>query len=408
MAVRCIFTASYGSLGSVTRRPPAVELSRLDEATKDLDPPFAAVDLDALNANADGMVARSSKHPIRLASKSIRCRSLLTATGQKPGFAGVMAYSLAEAIWLAEHGAEDVLVAYPSVDRAAWHRLSGDPLLAATISVIVDSIEHLDVIDDVRAATDVELRLCLDIDCSLLVGPAHLGVRRSPLHTPADARAVAAAISHRRGMRLVGLMFYDAQIAGLPDSSPLVRKVKAKSNEELRNRRSAVVEAVGSLAELEIINGGGTGSLHVTGRDDVLTELAAGSGLYGPTLFDRYRDFTPRPAAFFALSVVRRPSTSHATVFGCGYIASGPAGSSRVPRPYWPRGLKLLGAEGAGEVQTPLRGRAATSLRLGDRVWFRHAKAGEFCERFNELHLISNATIVDTVPTYRGEGKNFG
>ena len=150
VAVRCIFTASYGSLGSVTRRPPAVDLSRLDEATKDLDPPFAAVDLDALNANADGMVARSSRHPIRLASKSIRCRSLLHTTGQRPGFAGVMAYSLAEAIWLAEHGVEDVLVAYPSVDRAAWHRLSSDPLLAATISVIVDSIEHLDVIEDVR------------------------------------------------------------------------------------------------------------------------------------------------------------------------------------------------------------------------------------------------------------------
>jgi D-serine deaminase-like pyridoxal phosphate-dependent protein len=392
----------------VTRRPATADLSSLDEATRDLDPPFAAVDLDALSFNADAMVARSGGHPIRLASKSVRCRSLIAEVGQRPGFAGVMAYSLREAIWLAENGTEDILVAYPSVDRAAWHRLSSEPLLAATISVIVDSVQHLDVIDAARAATDVELRLCLDIDCSLHLGPAHLGVRRSPLHSPAEATLVAAAIVRRRGMRLVGVMFYDAQIAGLPDSSPLIRRVKAKSDDDLRSRRAAVVEAVGAHAELEIVNGGGTGSLHVTGRDKVLTELAAGSGLYGPTLFDGYRDFTPRPAAFFALSVVRRPSPSHATLFAGGYIASGPAGSSRVPRPYWPRGLRLLGTEGAGEVQTPVRGRAASSLRVGDRVWLRHAKAGEYCERFDELHLISAGVIVETVPTYRGEGRNFG
>ena len=52
--------------------------------------------------------------------------------------------------------------------------------------------------------------------------------------------------------------------------------------------------------------------------------------------------------------------------------------------------------------------RTAASLRLGERVWFRHAKAGEYCERFNELHLIRRGEVVETVPTYRGEGKNFG
>jgi D-serine deaminase-like pyridoxal phosphate-dependent protein len=319
-----------------------------------------------------------------------------------------MAYSLREAIWLAREGVEDILVAYPSVDRDAWRELSGDPKLAAAIAVIVDSIEHLDLVDAVRTPGDVELRLALDIDCSLHVGGAHLGVRRSPLHSSDQVLPVADAIAERPGVRLVGLMFYDAQIAGLPDRSPVIRTVKARSDDDLRARRSAIVDVVSAVADLEIVNGGGTGSLHVTGRDDALTELAAGSGLYGPTLFDGYRAFTPQPAAFFALSVVRRPSSAHATVFGGGYIASGPAGSSRVPRPYWPGGLKLLGAEGAGEVQTPLRGKRAATLRLGDRVWFRHAKAGEYCERFNELHLVRDGQVVETVPTYRGEGKNFG
>ncbi len=58
-------------------------------------------------------------------------------------------------------------------------------------------------------------------------------------------------------------------------------------------------------------------------------------------------------------------------------------------------------------MQTPLLGPAADALRIGDRVWMRHAKAGELCERFNELHLVEGDAVVETVPTYRGEGQNF-
>ncbi|MEO6887124.1 MAG: amino acid deaminase/aldolase, partial [Jatrophihabitantaceae bacterium] len=123
--------------------------------------------------------------------------------------------------------------------------------------------------------------------------------------------------------------------------------------------------------------------------------------------FDNYRAFEPRPALFFALSVVRRPAPGIATLFGGGYIASGPAGKTRIPKPAT-RGLKLIGTEGAGEVQTPVCGAAAARLRVGDRVWFRHAKAGELCERFETVHLVENGAVVDSVPTYRGEGKTFG
>jgi D-serine deaminase-like pyridoxal phosphate-dependent protein len=209
-------------------------------------------------------------------------------------------------------------------------------------------------------------------------------------------------------MRLVGLMFYDAQVAGQPDSSPAIRGVKRRSLADLSTRRAEIVTAVRAIADLEIVNGGGTGSLHSTGLDPVLTELAAGSGLYGPTLFDGYRDFAPEPSAFFALPVVRRPARRVATLFSGGYAASGPAGKSRTPTVWWPRGLQLLSGEGAGEVQTPVRGRAAEQLRVGDRVWFRHAKAGELCERFDRLHLVRGSQVEQTVETYRGEGRNFG
>jgi D-serine deaminase-like pyridoxal phosphate-dependent protein len=135
-----------------------------------------------------------------------------------------------------------------------------------------------------------------------------------------------------------------------------------------------------------------------------VTELTAGSGFYGPGLFDAYRTWRPEPAAFFATSVVRRPARGLVTVHGAGWIASGPADPSRLPVPALPEGLRMLPAEGAGEVQTPLRGAAAAALRPGDRVWWRHAKAGEVCEHVDALHLVRGETIERTVPTYRGDG----
>jgi D-serine deaminase-like pyridoxal phosphate-dependent protein len=102
--------------------------------------------------------------------------------------------------------------------------------------------------------------------------------------------------------------------------------------------------------------------------------------------------------------VVRRPDARTATLLGGGYPASGAAGADRLPRPL-DEALRLDKQEGAGEVQTPVHG--GPQLRVGDRVWMRHAKAGELCERFGALHLVRGDEIVETVPTYRGEGKAF-
>jgi D-serine deaminase-like pyridoxal phosphate-dependent protein len=394
---------------------------RLDRATDDLDPPLALLDLDALDANADDLVRRAGGRPIRVASKSVRSRDVLRRVLDRPGFSGVLAHSLAEALWLAggeEPVSDDVVLGYPTADRGALRRLARDEACAARVTLMVDSTEQLDLIDAVLPpGSRPELRVALDVDASLRLagGAVHLGVRRSPVHTPEQAAALARAVAARPGVRLVGLMAYEAQIAGVQDAPArrparglAVRAVQAVSGRELAVRRAAVVAAVQAVAPLEFVNGGGTGSLERTAAEPAVTELAAGSGLYAPALFDGYRAFTPRPAALFALPVTRRPAPGTVTVAGGGWIASGPPGRDRLPAPVHPAGLEWSAVEGVGEVQTPLRGTGAAQLRIGDRVWFRHAKAGELCEHVDVLHTLAGEALTGVVRTYRGEGRSFG
>ncbi|POM25134.1 hypothetical protein BTM25_37760 [Actinomadura rubteroloni] len=388
---------------------------RYDAATGSLEAPFAVVDLPALRANAADLVRRAAGKPIRVASKSVRCRALLEEVLALDGFAGVMAFTLPEALWLAREGtSDDILLAYPTADRTALAALAADEHAARTITVMVDGTDHLDLIEEaVKGAT---VRVCLDIDASYraLAGRLRVGALRSPLHTPGQVRALAAEIGRRDGLRLVGLMAYESQIAGVGDRPPgraargrMIAAMQRRSRLELARRRAAIVAAVREVADLEFVNGGGTGSVESTAAERSVTEVAAGSGLYHPHLFDYYSNFRGRPAALFALPVVRRPGPGVVTCLGGGYLASGPADALRLPQPYLPTGLSYDRNEGAGEVQTPLLGPAADLLAVGDRVWFRHTKAGELCERFAELHLLDGGEVARTVPTYRGEGRTF-
>jgi D-serine deaminase-like pyridoxal phosphate-dependent protein len=382
------------------------DFDRYERLTADLEPPYAVVDLAAFRRNADDLVRRAAGTPIRVASKSVRCRVLIAEALRRPGFHGVMSYSLPEALWLARNGVDDILMGYPTVHRAALRELAADPEAATRITLMIDDIEHLAFI---KAATGggERIRLCLDVDASLRILGQHLGVRRSPLRTPEQVLALARTAVDDDAFELVGVMFYEAQIAGLPDTSPAVRWVKRRSAAELADRRGLVVDAVKQVAPLQLVNSGGSGSIEVSSADPAVTEVTAGSGLYGPTLFDRYDVFQPEHAVAYALGVVRRPTPRIATLFGGGYVASGPAKKSRLPSPTWPTGLGLLGTEGAGEVQTPVQGESARGLRIGDRVWMRYAKAGEMLERFDRLYAIDGNELTELV-TYRGEGKNFG
>ncbi|TQK43439.1 D-serine deaminase-like pyridoxal phosphate-dependent protein [Streptomyces sp. SLBN-118] len=397
--------------------PPAADRARYDSATAHLDAPLAVVDLDAFDANADDLVRRAGGKPIRLASKSVRCRTLLERVLARDGFAGIMSFTLAESLWLARAGFNDVLLAYPSADRSAFAELAADPKLAAAVTVMVDDAAQLELIDRSRGGGKEEIRVCLELDTALqmLGGRVRIGARRSPLREPAQLAELARSIARRPGFRLVGLMAYEGHVAGVGDSlagrplrSRAIRLMQAAARRELAERRAAVVRAVRAVTpDLEFVNGGGTGSVQHTAAEDAVTEIAAGSGLYVPRLFDNYTSFTGRPAALFALPVVRRPGVGVVTVLGGGYPASGAAGADRLPVPYLPEGLVYDPQEGPGEVQTPLLGSPADDLLIGDKVWFRHAKAGELCERFDTLHLIEGDRVTATAPTYRGEGRTF-
>ena len=393
----------------------AADRARYDRATAHLEAPVAIVDLRAFDDNARDLVRRAGGKPIRVASKSVRCRALLERVLARDGFAGLMSFTLAESLWLAREGFDDVLLAYPSTDRDGYATLTSDPKLAAAVTVMVDDIGQLDLIESVRAGTE-EVRVCLELDTSLrmLGGRIRVGALRSPLRTPEQLAALAREIERRPGFRVVGLMGYEGHVAGVGDAvtgrplrSRAIRLMQRTARRELADRRAAAVRAVRAVADLEFVNGGGTGSVQHTAAEEAVTEIAAGSGLYQPRLFDNYTSFRGRPAALFAQPVVRRPGVGVVTVLGGGYPASGAAGRDRLPVPYLPEGLRYDPQEGPGEVQTPLLGTPADDLLIGDRVWFRHAKAGELCERFATLHLVEDDRVVDSVPTYRGEGRTF-
>ncbi|MEP7120550.1 MAG: alanine racemase [Byssovorax sp.] len=383
--------------------------------------PLALVDLDALDHNVEALLApvRASGKTLRIASKSIRCPVLLRYLLDRGGAAvrGLMAYSCAEARFLASQGFDDLLIAYPTAQLHDARLVAEANLAGARVSLAVDCAEHLAVASRAAVNLAATIPVIIDVDVSyrLLGGRAHLGVRRSPLHTARQVGALAAQIASYPGLSLGGVLAYEAHLAGLPDHSPLSplldvprRAVKELSRAPvLALRREIQAELARLGLSAPVFNGGGTGSVPWSVQDPALTEITAGSGFLDSHLFDHYRGVELRPAAFFALQITRRPAPGFVTCQGGGFVASGSAGPDRLPLPYLPEGLSLLGMEGAGEVQTPLRVPAGLDLALGAPVFFRHAKAGELAEHFQEYLLVRGDRIEGRAPTYRGAGHRF-
>jgi hypothetical protein len=252
--------------------PTATEAhERFEAIFGGIQAPFAFLDLDAVWANAADMLRRSRGKPIRIASKSIRSRPVLERLlDLDPGFQGALTYTLPETNWLWEHGLRDLVVAYPTADRASLTRLaritSEDPEEAPV--VMVDSVEHLDLIEEAATSFVAPIRVAIDIDLSWwpLGGLLKLGVKRSPIRTAEQAVDLAREIERRNRFKLAGALAYEGQIAGVGDNVPrkaitnlIVRSMQSASAKDVIERRAEIVTALSELAPLEFVNGGGTG-----------------------------------------------------------------------------------------------------------------------------------------------------
>ncbi|OEH92081.1 amino acid deaminase/aldolase [Bacillus solimangrovi] len=382
----------------------------------ELPSPAVYLDIESLEANCQRVSKLANGKKIRIASKSIRCTQVMRyILNAHECFQGIMCYHPSEAIYLAEQGFDDLLLAYPSTDQIALARIGTLTEMGKVITVMIDSIEHIDILSRIANNEGVHFRVCVDVDMSLNLFGFHFGVRRSPIRSVRDLLPIVEAVLQSPSLLLDGIMGYEAQVAGVADQMPsqpiknqLIRLLKTKSLQDFPIRRKEMVDAILAKGiQLRFVNGGGTGSIHTTTNEDVVTELTVGSAFYSPHLFDYYKDIQFSPTLFYTTPIVRQPHDHIYTCYSGGYIASGSTGFDKQPQLFLPKGSQLISLEGVGEVQTPFYYKGEGQLQIGDVAVFRHSKAGEIAERFNEFHILKKGEIVDKFLTYRGEGMCF-
>lgn len=392
------------------------EYTYFKEALKDRSKPCLFLHNNALQRNIRQIEKKAGNKNIRIATKSIRSAEVLRyILDSSPVFQGLMCFSAEEALFLRDKGFNDLLIAYPVWDRRQLIKIAQATNQDKSITVMIDSLEHVERLESIAKAEDASFQVSIDMDVSMKLPGLYFGVYRSRLRRPKDVVRLAKTIQKSSVLHLDGIMGYEAQIAGVTDSDPrqrtknlAIRQLKKQSLKKIHHKRTQLMKRLQKeKIPVRFINGGGTGSLEETAKEASVTEVTVGSGFFSSHLFDKYEQFQYDPALGFAIEITRRPKNKIFTCLGGGYVASGPANEDKLPEIYLPKGASLMNNEGPGEVQTPVFYNGNASLKLGDPVLFRHSKSGEICERFHEIVVIENGKWTDTYQTYRGEGKCF-
>ncbi len=376
--------------------------------------PLAYIDLDYLNYNIKLVLKEAiNDKKIRIATKSVRCvKALQYILNQSSKFCGLMTYDGNETLFLLGQGFDNILIGYPLINHIVLEKLCVEIKKGKNICFMVDRKEHVEILNSLALKHEIQLSICLDINLSQAYPFLYFGALRSSIKETKCLHSICKIIKNAHSLKLIGLMGYEAQVAGVGENikgeffknliKHLLKKISVKKIAQKRKEFSSIIKQNGF--KLEFINGGGSGSLHSTKLDPSITEFTIGSAFYAPHFLDSFREFKYYPAAGFALEITRQPSANIFTAHGGGYHSSGIDDHHKAPKVYLPTNLSLIPTESAGEVQTPFLYTGKIPLKIGDTILMRHSKSGEMCERFNQLHFISNGSIVDIVNTYRGDG----
>ncbi len=380
--------------------------------------PSAWLDLDALDKNIALVNAKTANVNLRIATKSIRSLAVLNYIKENtPNYIGLMSYSAEESAYLLEHGFDNILCAYPTFDKDNIVKTFAYTEQGSTMVWMVDRIEQWQLLEQLAKQHNTEVSICLDVNMSMPLPMLYFGTKRSALMTKKQLKKLLRSANQFTHSQVVGVMGYEAQIAGLPEHipnkallTPAIRALKARSKKQVRKRRSALVKWLKKMGyELRLVNGGGSGSMAFTCAQAEISEITVGSAYYYPALFDYMDSMTEfTPSAGFVLQVTRQPEKEVITCHGGGFVASGSVGVDKSPVIHYPHNLQILDDEGFGEVQTPMQATdGKLTVAVGDYIWCRHAKAGELCEHFNQLSVYRDSKLVDEWLTYRGDGKAF-
>lgn len=385
---------------------------KLKELVRDKKFPLVICDIDAFNHNLEkvGNYLRTVKKSLRVCTKSVRVPKLVRKVEEQDFVNGLFTYNSAETLFYAEkYQVEDILMGYPTTSSVDAEELCKAALIKGVdITVMVDSVHHLDLLEKAASKFDVNLNILIEVDVADKFLGINVGVLRSPLRKPEDIVKIAREIDKRTHLQYRGIMGYEAQNASIGDTSFFMKMIKKRSRKHVNQWRQNIVDIlIKEGFEPEVVNGGGSGCFEETADETTTTEIGIGSLLFKSHIFDDIKSLSMFiPSLFFALQMVRKPRNNIVTAFSGGYVSSGAVRAT--PMPIKPKGLRTIKNEEFGEVQTPFKYNPKTSsINLGDPVFCRFGKAGEPLEHFNEINIYSNGKIIDKFPTYRGLGKRF-